>query len=60
MVSGLEVSPSIFVYARRFQFRFIELHVDSLDVVKAITSHGHGSWRERLLVEKICRLLALD
>jgi hypothetical protein len=31
------------MYARRLQFRFIELLVDSLIVVKVITSHGYGS-----------------
>ena len=36
------------------------MHVDSLAVVKAITSHGHGSWRGRSLVDKTHRLLALD
>lgn len=48
------------MYARRLQFWFIELHVDSLIIVKAITSHGHRSYGERSLVEKIHRLLALD
>ena len=47
------------MYPRRLQFRFIELHVDSLVVVKAITSHGHGGWRGRSLVEKIIACLHL-
>jgi len=34
------------LYARKLQFRFIELYVDSLVVVKDIISHGHGRWRE--------------
>jgi ribonuclease HI len=48
------------MYARRLQFCFIELHIDSLVVVQAITSNGHGSWKGRSLVEQIRRLLALD
>ncbi|GAU18130.1 hypothetical protein TSUD_248310 [Trifolium subterraneum] len=49
-----------FMYARRLQFRYIELHIDSLIVVKAIKSHGNESWKGRSLAEKIHSLLALD
>ncbi|MCH91455.1 putative non-LTR retroelement reverse transcriptase [Trifolium medium] len=48
------------MYVRMMQFQFIELHVDSLVVVQAISSHGHGSWKGKALVEKIRRLLAFD
>lgn len=50
------------MYARRLQFRFIEVHVDSLVVVmsKLSLQRGHGSLRGRSLVDKIHRLLALD
>jgi ribonuclease HI len=48
------------LYARRLRFQYIELHVDSLVVAKAIMSQGNGSWRGRSLVERIHRLLALD
>ncbi|MCH79696.1 putative ribonuclease H protein [Trifolium medium] len=43
-------------YARGMNFQAIELHIDSLIVVKAITSHGHGSPRGKNLVMKIKRL----
>jgi hypothetical protein len=44
-------------------YNFVSLScilIDSLVVVQAITSNGHGSWIGRSLVEQIRRLLALD
>jgi hypothetical protein len=38
------------MYVRQLQFRFIELHIDSLVVVQTITSNGHTSWRGRFLL----------
>ncbi|PNX81975.1 ribonuclease H, partial [Trifolium pratense] len=48
------------MYARSLQFKFIEVHVDSLAVMQVVSSHENGSWKGRTLVEKIRRLLALD
>ncbi|CAJ2632916.1 unnamed protein product [Trifolium pratense] len=47
-------------YARSFNFSHVELNVDSMVVVQAITTNGCGSMTGRSLVEKIRRLLALD
>jgi hypothetical protein len=41
-------------------FQAIELNIDSEVLVKAISSHGHGSLRGKTLVEKNKRLLELD
>jgi hypothetical protein len=47
-------------YTRRLPVRAIELYIDSLVVVNAITSDEYDSWRGRFLVEKIHHLLVLD
>ncbi|MCI01199.1 non-LTR retroelement reverse transcriptase-like, partial [Trifolium medium] len=47
-------------YARRLNLHRVELHVDSMTVVKAITSSGGGSFRGRSIVDKIWRLIDLD
>lgn len=53
MVEGLK-------YARKMNLCCVELHVDSLVVVKVITSRCNGSVRGRALVDKKIRLIELD
>ncbi|GAU17445.1 hypothetical protein TSUD_233230 [Trifolium subterraneum] len=46
--------------ARHFNFSAVELHIDSLVVVKAITNSDNGSLRGRSLITKIKRLIDLE
>ncbi|MCI11316.1 putative non-LTR retroelement reverse transcriptase, partial [Trifolium medium] len=49
-----------FKIARRLNFRAVELHVDLVVVVQAISSNGHGSHRGSALVQKNKKLLDLE
>jgi hypothetical protein len=45
---------------KHLNFRVVKLHVDFVVVVKAISATWSCSMRDRVLVEKIRRLLQLD
>ncbi|PNY15890.1 histone H2A [Trifolium pratense] len=47
-------------YAKKLNFHRVELHIDSMVVVKAITSKGGGSTSGRSLVQKIRQFINLD
>jgi len=47
-------------YARSLDFRRVELHVDSVAVVKILNSGGYGTSDGRSLVMKIRRMLDMD
>ncbi|MCI08973.1 ribonuclease H protein, partial [Trifolium medium] len=50
----------VLLLARRLNFKAVELHVDSLVVIKTISEDGRGSRIRSVLVKKIRQLIQLD